>query len=324
MVSPYDVCAVGNAIVDIIAECTESFLVKEKIAKGGMTLIDEARADSLYAMIGPAVEMSGGSAANTAAGVASFGGKPAFIGKVRQDQLGKIFNHDLNAMGVHFVTEALTTGPATARCMILVTPDAQRSMNTFLGACVELTETDIAPDLVQGAAITYLEGYLFDKPTAKAAFRKAAALAHAAGRKVALTLSDTFCVERHHAEFLQLVRGEVDILFANEAELKTLYQTQDFAEALRAASKDCDLVAATRSEQGAVIAKAADTIIVPAQPVTKLVDTTGAGDLFAAGFLYGITHGHDLADAGRLGCVAAAEVISHYGPRPQQQLRSLI
>jgi len=322
--SRFDICAVGNAIVDILADCDDSFLQREAIAKGGMTLIDAARADELYGKIGPAVEMSGGSAANTAAGIASFGGQPAFIGKVRDDQLGQIFCHDLTAIGVHFASAALTSGPATARCIILVTPDAQRSMNTFLGASVELTEADVDPALVQSAAVTYLEGYLFDKPQAKAAFRKAAQLAHDAGRKLALTLSDTFCVERHHQEFLQLVRQEVDILFANEAELKALYQTADFDQALAAARQDCALVAATRSEHGAVIATPDEIIVVPAKPVAKLVDTTGAGDLFAAGFLYGLTHGKTLGESGHLGCAAAAEVISHYGPRPQIKLATLV
>jgi sugar/nucleoside kinase (ribokinase family) len=320
----FDVCAVGNAIVDVLAECDDSFLQRQSIAKGGMTLIDEARADYLYNQIGPAVEMSGGSAANTVAGVASFGGQPAFIGKIRNDQLGAIFRHDLTAAGVVFTSTALTAGPATARCIILVTPDAQRSMNTFLGASVELTEADVDPALVRDAAVTYLEGYLFDKPQAKAAFRKAALLAHDAGRQLALTLSDTFCVERHRDEFHHLVKHEVDILFANEAELKSLYQTADFDQALAAARQDCALVAVTRSEQGAVIATAQDVIAVPAKPVAKLVDTTGAGDLFAAGFLFGVTHGHALAEAGRLGCVAAAEIISHYGPRPQLKLSTLL
>lgn len=320
----FDICAVGNAIVDILADCDDGFLQREAIAKGGMSLIDAARADELYGKIGRAVEMSGGSAANTAAGIASFGGQPAFIGKVRDDQLGQIFRHDLTAIGVHFTSAVLTSGPATARCIILVTPDAQRSMNTFLGASVELTEADVDPALVRSAAVTYLEGYLFDKPQAKEAFRKAAHLAHDAGRKLALTLSDTFCVERHHQEFLQLVRQEVDILFANEAELKALYQTDSFDQALAAARQDCTLVAATRSELGAVIATPEETLAVPAKPLAKLVDTTGAGDLFAAGFLYGLTHGKTLAESGRLGCAAAAEVISHYGPRPQVKLATLV
>ena len=322
--SRFDVCAVGNAIVDILADCDDAFLQREAIAKGGMTLIDAARADELYGKIGPAIEMSGGSASNTAAGIASFGGTPAFIGKVRDDQLGQIFRHDLTSIGVQFNSTVLTSGPATARCIILVTPDAQRSMNTFLGASVELTETDVDPALVQSAAVTYLEGYLFDKPQAKAAFRKAAHLAHDTGRKLALTLSDTFCVERHHQEFLQLVQQEVDILFANEAELKALYQTNSFDQALTAVRQDCALVAATRSEHGAVIATPDEVVPVSAQPVARLVDTTGAGDLFAAGFLFGLTHGKSLAEAGRLGCAAAAEVISHYGPRPQIKLATLV
>ncbi len=319
----YDVCAIGNAIVDIIAECEDAFLQSHGIAKGVMTLIDEARADTLYDRIGPAVEMSGGSAANTAFGIASLGGLPAYIGKVKDDQLGKIFRHDLKTMGVHFTTPALTDGPSTARCMILVTPDAQRSMNTYLGACAELTEEDIDPDVVAGSQVTYLEGYLFDKPAAKRAFGRAARFAHDASRYLVLTLSDPFCVERHRDSFRELVRDDVDILLANEHELMSLYQISSFDEALNKAREQCSLVAATRSEKGAVIVKDGETLSILSEPVANVVDTTGAGDLFAAGFLYGLTHGHDLETSGRLGAIAAGEIISHYGPRPQRTLRDL-
>jgi sugar/nucleoside kinase (ribokinase family) len=320
----FDVCAIGNAIVDIIADSDDAFLSVHEIAKGSMTLIDEERADFLYARIGPAVETSGGSAANTAAGIAAFGGTPTYIGKVKDDQFGKIFRHDLKTLGVHFATPPLSEGPATARCLILVTPDAQRSMNTYLGACVELTVADIDPAPIRGAQITYLEGYLFDKPTAQAAFLEAAKIAHAADRQLALTLSDPFCVERHRGAFQELVQNEVDILLANELELMALYQAPTFEAALKAAREKCKIVVGTRSEKGAVIANNSETIVVSAEPVTHVVDTTGAGDLFAAGFLYGLTHGHDLAVSARLGALASAEVISHYGPRPRRALKEIV
>jgi len=319
----YDVCAIGNAIVDIIAECDDALLAKHKIAKGAMTLVDADRAKFLYDHTGPGLEMSGGSAANTAAGIASLGGHPAYIGKVSADQLGDIFRHDMQASGVQFTTAALTEDLPTARSLILVTPDAQRSMNTFLGACVELTAADIDPDMVGLAQITYLEGYLFDKPSAQAAFLLAAQIAHGAKRQVSLTLSDTFCVERHRPAFLQLVHDEVDILFANELELLALYPGKDFDAALAQARQHCSTVVATRSAAGAVVARGDTVLKIPAEPVAKVVDTTGAGDLFAAGFLFGETHGFDLATCGRLGCIAASEIISHYGPRPQQSLKEL-
>ena len=322
--SSFDVCAVGNAIVDVIAESVESDLAVLGITKGVMTLIDAARADFLYDKIGPAVETSGGSAGNTVAGIAALGGNPAYIGKVRDDQLGAIFRHDMKAIGVHYATPPLTEGPATARCLILVTPDAQRSMNTYLGACVELTSADIDPDLIRAAQVTYLEGYLFDKPTAQAAFRDAARIAHEVGRQLALTLSDPFCVERHREAFLNLVENEVDILLANEHELMALYQTPTFESAMAAARTHCQTVVGTRGAVGAVIAQGTESLFIPAEPVARVVDTTGAGDLFAAGFLYGVTHGHDLASSGRLGARAAAEVISHYGPRPQGSLKGLV
>lgn len=320
----YDVCAVGNAIVDIIADCEDSFLKEQGITKGAMTLIDEERAEYLYKNIGPAIEMSGGSVANTCSGVAGLGGSPAYIGKVRDDQLGKIFCHDMQAAGVHFSTPLAQDGPSTARCMILVTPDAQRSMNTYLGACVDLSPADIDQHLVANAQVTFLEGYLFDKPKAKEAFRVAGKMAHDAGRRIALTLSDAFCVDRHRESFLTFVREEVDILLANEFELMALYQLPTFEEALEAARSECGIVVGTRSEKGAVIVSGSQTVPIEAEKVPQVVDTTGAGDLFAAGFLFGLTHGHDLAVSGGLGAVLASEVISHYGPRPQKDLKALV
>lgn len=320
----FDVCGIGNAIVDIIAESDEAFLKTHRIPKGVMTLVDEARADFLYGRIGPAIEMSGGSVANTIAGIAEFGGKPAYIGKVRNDQLGTIFRHDLRAIGVHFATPPMTEGPATARCLILVTPDAQRSMNTYLGACVEMTEADIDCEVVRNAAVTYLEGYLFDKPAAQSALRFAAQTAHAAHRLVALSLSDPFCVDRHRSAFRELVRKDVDILFANEHEIMSLYQTESFEEAMTLAHADCRIVAGTRSAAGAIVVSNGEALKIAAEPVAHVVDTTGAGDLFAAGFLYGLTHGHDLGTSGRLGALAAAEIISHYGPRPQHSLKDFV
>lgn len=323
-ITTFDVCAVGNAIVDIIAGGDDAFLRDNGIKKGVMTLVDGERAAELYKRVGPAVETSGGSAANTAAGIASLGGSPAYIGKVQDDQLGSIFRHDMNAAGVRFATPSLKEGPATAHCIIIVTPDAQRSMNTYLGACVELSASDVDPDIIRGSEITYLEGYLFDKPPAQAAFRFAAEVAHSAERRLALTLSDPFCVNRHRDAFLDLVQSEVDILLANEHELMALYQAKTFEEAMASARKQCDIVVGTRGAAGAVIANGDETVTIAAEPVLKVVDTTGAGDSFAAGFLYGLTHGHDLATSGKIGAIAAAEVISHYGPRAQRPLKELV
>lgn len=334
----YHVCAIGNALVDVIADATDEFLLEHKIAKGSMTLIDAERAGVLYDMIGPAVEMSGGSAANTVAGIASMGGKPAYMGKVKADQLGAIFRHDLHAQGVTFATSPAPerrreirsvenerrSGAPTGRCLILVTPDAQRSMNTYLGAAVEFGPGDIQPEVIKDSQITYLEGYLFDPPEAKRAFHLAAQMAHENQRKLALTLSDVFCVERHRATFMELIRNKVDVLFANQNELLALYETKDLDAALATARTQCKLVVTTRSEKGAIITAGKETVEVPAASVTKIVDTTGAGDLFAAGFLYGLTLGKSLAECGRLGAIAAAEVISHYGPRPQRKLKDLI
>lgn len=320
----FDVLGIGNAIVDVLSHADDEFIRKHALVKGAMTLIDEARAETLYAAMGPGVEISGGSCGNTMAGVASFGGKGAYIGKVRNDQLGAVFGHDIRATGVTFDTPQSTDGPATARCLILVTPDAQRTMNTYLGACTKLGPADIDVARVGAAQVTYVEGYLWDEPAAKQAVLKAFDAAHAAGRQVSITLSDSFCVDRYRAEFLELVRSKVDILFANEAEIKSLYQVDDFDKAVAAARKDAKIAAVTRSEKGSVVIKGGETHAVPAAPVAKVVDTTGAGDLYAAGFLFGLTHGKPLAECARLGGIAAAEVISHVGARPEMALKGLV
>lgn len=320
----YDVCAIGNAIVDVIADCDEAFLETMGVAKGSMTLVDETRADFLYKNFGPAVEVSGGSVANTAAGVAGLGGRPAYIGRIKADQLGEIFSHDMNASGVHFSTPPRVDGPSTGRCLILVTPDAQRSMSTCLGIAADLSSDDIDPHIVANAQVTFLEGYLFDKPKAQAAFYTAAHIAQEAGRQIALTLSDTFCVDRHRQAFQAFIRDHVDILIANEFELMSLYELPTLEEALAAARTECRIAVGTRSEKGAVIVSGGQDYVIPASPASKVVDTTGAGDLFAAGFLFGLTHGQDLSLSGALGAIAAAEVVSHYGPRPQQNLKELI
>jgi sugar/nucleoside kinase (ribokinase family) len=318
-----DVVGIGNAIVDVIAHADDAFLARHGLAKGAMTLIDEARAQALYGHMGPGIEASGGSAGNTMAGIASLGGKGAYVGKVKDDQLGQVFRHDITAIGVRFGTPPAAGGPSTARCLILVTPDAQRTMNTYLGACVGLGPDDIDEAEIAAAQVTYLEGYLFDPPQAKEAFRKAARAAHAAGRKVALSLSDPFCVDRYRAEFRELVQHHVDILFANETEIGSLFETRDFAAASRQVRGMCEIAALTRSEKGSVVVTAAETHEVAAAPVAKLVDTTGAGDLYASGFLYGLTRGRDLAHCGRLGSLCAGEVIGHFGARPEAPLARL-
>ncbi|MGL4488188.1 MAG: adenosine kinase [Rhizobiaceae bacterium] len=318
----YDVLTIGNAIVDIIARTEDDFLVANGIIKGAMNLIDAERAELLYARMGPAVETSGGSAGNTAAGVANFGSKAAYFGKVSSDHLGQVFRHDMKAQGVAFDTSALNGQPPTARSMIFVTPDGERSMNTFLGACVELTPEDIEEDKVAGSKITYFEGYLWDPPLAKDAIRLAAKIAHKHGRKVAMSLSDSFCVDRYRGEFLELMRsGTVDIVFANDHELKALYETSDFDTALNALRNDCELAAVTMSEKGSVIVRGDETVKIDIFPVEKVVDTTGAGDLYAAGVLFGMTQGYPLKRCGELGSLAAAIVISQIGPRPQINLR---
>ena len=319
-----DVVGIGNAIVDVIAHAEDAFLAQETLVKGTMTLVDAARAEALYRMMGPAIEASGGSAGNTMAGIASLGGKGAYIGKVRDDFLGQVFRHDITAIGVRFDTQAATSGPGTARCLILVTPDGQRTMNTYLGACVDLGPPDIDPDVIAAAQITYLEGYLFDPPKAQEAFRKAAAIAHAAGRKVALSLSDPFCVGRHRADFRDLVDGHVDILFANEAEICSLYETEDFTEAAAAVRGHVAIAALTRSEAGSVILTGNSIDRVRAAPVARVVDTTGAGDLYAAGFLFGLTRGLPLPTCGKIGSLCAAEIISHVGARPEVALKGLV
>jgi sugar/nucleoside kinase (ribokinase family) len=318
-----DVVGIGNAIVDVIAQADEAFLQRQGLVKGSMQLIDALRAEALYAQMGPGIEISGGSAGNTMAGIASLGGAGAYIGKVRDDELGRVYRHDMRATGLRFDTAPLQEGAPTARCLILVTPDAQRTMNTYLGACVELGPEDIPDALIAAAQVTYLEGYLFDPPRAKAAFQKAAELAHAAGRKVSLTLSDSFCVDRYRTEFRQLIEGHVDILFANEAEIGALYETKSFDAALGAVRGHCEIAALTRSEKGSVVVTAGATHAVPAAKLDRLVDTTGAGDLYASGFLFGLTHGRDLVSCGRLGSLAAAEVIGHYGARPETSLKDL-
>ena len=322
MTDQIDVLTIGNAIVDVIAKVDEAFIARENLVKGSMNLIDEERAETLYSHMGPAIEISGGSAGNTAAGVASFGGKAAYFGKVRDDQLGGIYRHDMRSLGVKFDSVAAVDGPATARSFILVTPDGERTMNTYLGACVNLDERDVDAEIVKASAVTYMEGYLYDKPAAMAAFRAAAGISRGAGRLTSITLSDSFCVERHRDAFLDLIRNSIDIVFANETEIKALYQTQNFSGAIDAARKDCPLVVVTRSEKGSVIVRAEDTIEVQAHPVTTVVDVTGAGDLYAAGFLFGHTTGKPLALCAKLGSLAAAEVISHVGARPEVGLEA--
>jgi sugar/nucleoside kinase (ribokinase family) len=318
-----DVVGIGNAIVDVLAHADDAFLAAHGLTKGSMTLIDAEQARALYAAMGPGVEVSGGSAANTVAGVAALGGRSAFIGKVRDDQLGEVFAHDIRSVGVSFVTPPALEGPPTARCLILVTPDAQRTMSTFLGACAGLTRDDVNPQVIRAARVTYLEGYLWDPPAAKEAFRRAVEIAHAADRKVALSLSDAFCVDRHRAEFRELVE-QVDILFANEAEILSLYQVDSFDAALQAVRQANTLAALTRSERGSVILNGAEVHVIDAERGLPLVDTTGAGDLYAAGFLAAYTRGRPLAECGRTASIAAAEAISHIGARPQTDLKALV
>jgi sugar/nucleoside kinase (ribokinase family) len=320
----YDVLGIGNAIFDVLVQTDEGFLAAHGMAKGGMALIDEARAASIYRDMGPAVEMSGGSAANTIVGVANLGARAAYVGKVRDDQIGGLYVHDIRAAGVAFETQPAAGGPATGCSYILVTPDGERTMNTYLGAAQELMPGDIDAAQIAASAIVYLEGYLWDPKSAKEAFVKASTIAHDAGRQVALTLSDSFCVDRYRGEFLDLMRnGTVDLVFANEAELRSLYHTADFDTALKQLRNDTKLGVVTRSEKGCVVASKEGVTAVPAFPVDKIVDTTGAGDLFAAGFLFGLVRGAGHEKAGRLGALAAAEVIQHIGARPQTSLKEL-
>jgi adenosine kinase len=320
----YDVLGIGNAIFDVLVRTDEKFLADHGMTKGGMALIDEARAASIYRDMGPATEMSGGSAANTIVGIASLGARAAYVGKVKDDQIGKLYTHDIRAAGVAFETRPASDGPATGCSYILVTPDGERTMNTYLGAAQDLTPGDIDAAQIEASRIVYLEGYLWDPKSAKEAFVKAATIAHGAGRQVALTLSDSFCVDRYRDEFLELMRkGTVDLIFANESELHSLYQTSDFDGALKQLAADTKLGVVTRSEKGCVVVSKDGVVAVPAFPIKQLVDTTGAGDLFAAGFLFGLVRDAGFHKAGRLGGLAAAEVIQHIGARPAVSLREL-
>lgn len=319
-----DVVALGNAIVDVLAHADDAFLAELGVEKGSMRLVDAHEAADIYGRMAPGIEASGGSAANTVVAVASLGGTAGFIGKVRDDQLGAVFTHDIRAAGVRFDTPPATSGPATAQSLVLITPDAQRTMNTFLGASTALAPADVDVALVASARVTFLEGYLWDPPAAKDAFRAAMTAAQQAGRQVAFTLSDSFCVDRFRDEFLDLIEREVDLLFANEAELLSLFEVDDFEAGLRLLAPLCDLAAVTRSEKGSVVLAGGERVQVAAHPVEHVVDTTGAGDLYAAGFLFGLTHGESPERCARLGGVCAAEVISHIGPRPQASLADLV
>ena len=319
----YDVAAIGNAIVDVIAPATDAWLVENGLDKGAMMLVDPARSAELYGKMQAAVEASGGSAANTIGGLASFGGKGAFMGKVADDKLGETFAHDMRAIGARFENTPLVGGPATAVSMINVTPDAQRTMCTFLGASVEFSDADVEKDVVEAAKIVYLEGYLFDAEAARRAFAKAAGLAHGAGRMIALTLSDSFVVERHRAGLMGFIETQVDLLFANESEVCALFETDDFDAAVAALRPHVKLAAITRSEAGSVVLSQGERLTVAAEPVEKVVDTTGAGDQYAAGFMFGLSRGRPLQQCGQLASLAAAEVISHYGPRPLVPLKDL-
>jgi sugar/nucleoside kinase (ribokinase family) len=320
----HDVLGIGNAIFDVLVKTDEAFLSRHGMTKGSMALIDEARAAAIYGDMGPATEMSGGSAANTIVGLASFGARVAYVGKVKDDQIGALYTHDIRAAGVSFDTRPAPHGPATGCSYILVTGDGERTMNTYLGAAQDLRPDDIDPAQIAASRIVYLEGYLWDPKSAKEAFVKASNIAHDAGRQVALTLSDSFCVDRYRDEFLELMRkGTVDLVFANEAELRSLYETSDFDTALKQLRIDAKLGVVTRSEKGCVVASSEGVIAVPAFPIAQIVDTTGAGDLFAAGFLFGLVRGAGYENAGRLGALAAAEVIQHIGARPQVSLKQL-
>ena len=319
----FDVTAIGNAIVDVLAKADDALLAKHNLAKGAMSLIDATDAERLYGIMGPGREVSGGSAANTAAAIAALGGRVAYIGKVAADQLGDVFTHDIRAIGVTYDTTPLAGGLSTARCLIFVTPDAQRTMQTFLGATTQLGPDDLNMDYITSSKVVYLEGYLWDQPRAKAAMRSAAIRAHDAGVKVALTLSDAFCVARFREEFLELAEQHVDILFANESEILSLYQVERFEDALQQVRGHCEVVALTRSEKGSVVASGDQMHVIAAEEGVKVVDTTGAGDAYAAGFLYAYTQGHDLASCGRLGSLMAAEIISHYGARPEADVKTL-
>jgi len=319
----FDVTAIGNAIVDVLAQADDALLAAHNLPKGAMNLIDAEAAERLYAIMGAGIEASGGSAGNTIAGIAALGGRGAYIGKVANDQLGDVFTHDIHAVGVAYDTAPLTAGLPTARSLIFVTPDAQRTMQTFLGACTQLGPEDVDMDLIAASKVVYLEGYLWDLPRAKAAMRDAALKAQESGVKVSLTLSDAFCVARFRDEFLELAERYVDILFANESEILSLYQVSDFDAALQQVRKHCEIAALTRSEKGSVVVNRDEVHVIDAVKGVKVVDTTGAGDAYAAGFLYGYTQGYDLAACGRLGGAMAAHVISHYGGRPQGDMKAI-
>jgi sugar/nucleoside kinase (ribokinase family) len=319
----FDIVGIGNAIVDVQAPVDDTFLSRHDMRKGSMTLIDAAAADRIYRAMPTAQEHSGGSAANTCAVAARLGARSAYLGRVADDQLGGVFRHDIAASGVHFPTAPLVAGAPTARSLILVTPDGQRTMNTFLGACVAFGVEQVDEDVVAGGQVLYLEGYLFDEPAAMAAFRRAAAIAHEAGRQVALTLSDSFCVDRHRADFRDLVRGHIDILFANEAEITSLYEVNTLAEAVALVRTEVALSAVTMSEQGSLVLRGSESVSIPAAP-TRVVDTTGAGDAYAAGFITALTAGRDLAACGALASLAAAEVIGHYGARLERDPREAV
>ncbi len=323
MTALYDVTAIGNAIVDVIARCSDDFLTDEGLTKGSMQLVTQERGASLYTRMGQAVETSGGSAGNTVAGIASLGGRAAFIGKVADDQLGEIFAHDIQAIGVHFDVPPLLNGPSSGRSLINVTPDGQRTMCTFLGAANELVADDIDPALIENAAVVYLEGYLFDLVEARRAFAKAAGLARANSRTIAFTLSDAFVVERHREALHEFIRTQVDLVFANEAELLSLCQTDDFEAAAKQLASEVKIAVITRGAGGSVVLAGGEIVRVAAAPVAKVVDTTGAGDQYAAGFLYGLAQGRSFEACAKLGSLAAAEVISHVGPRPQTSLKDL-
>ena len=320
----FDVVGIGNALVDVIAHADDTFISQHDLVKGSMTLVDTDRALHLYRALGGAIEMSGGSAANTMCGVASFGGTAAYIGKVSDDELGRVFGHDCRAVGVQFRPGAPADGTPTGRCIIVVTPDAQRTMNTYLGVSSLLCPTDIDADAVAAGQVLYMEGYLYDRPEAKEAFRYAAHVAHANERLVSLTLSDSFCVDRHRSDFRALVSDEVDLLFGNEDELMSLYEVGSMDDALAAVRVDCSLAVITVGADGCMVVTPDDVLPAPAQPVDHVLDTTGAGDLFAAGFLYGYTRRRSLSECAHLGAIAAAEVISHVGPRPLVELRTLL
>ena len=320
----FDVVGIGNALVDVIAHAADSFLLAHGLVKGSMELVDTDRALQLYRALGPAVQMSGGSAANTMCGVASLGGRAAYIGKVSADDLGAVFGHDLHAVGVSFRPGAGSAEVPTGRCVIVVTPDAQRTMNTYLGVSSLLSVDDLDGAAIAAGEVLYMEGYLFDRDDAKAAFRSAAQIAHAAGRKVSLTLSDSFCVDRHRADFAALVRDEVDLLFGNTAEICSLYELDDLDSAVAEVRRHCELVTVTTGAAGSLVITPDDVVAVPAVSVPRVLDTTGAGDLYAAGFLYGYTRDLPLTDCAHIGSLAAGEVISHVGPRPLVELRTLL